>query len=314
MREPPHGEPVRRALELLGWRVEPVAPGLLRACRVSLRHGTAGLSPAAQGAAVTVALDPAWLARVPGAMLAAPGTAYARQLWKALAQRGRTATLVYAPPGTAGPLRRSLCFRFLLTVRGFALVEGVRRFVIDVWARSESETACCPPAPGRAGWAYVGAQAGSGPGPPPALRWVSPYEIGRLGQAALEAAAEQARRHVAELRRGLDALRRRERLRVERYFDERAAEEAARVAGWVERASAAALYAQVGAAGEVGEELRRRASRLAAAVRLRQRAAQRALAALRQEREAALAEVDGRFEVRARLVPAGIAVVWHRPG
>lgn len=316
MRDEPLEVLLRQALELLGYRVSCVAPDLLKAepadmpaaKRLGEREDRGG-----RQASWLIACSPVWLARAPGIVLAAPGSEPARRIWRAVARRGRTATLVAASPGHAGPLRRSLWFRFLLTVRGFALVEGARRFVIDVWATGEPEQACRLTPEHARGWCAVHT-----PSPPAgrlaALGWVSPYEVRQLGQAALEVAAEAGRERVAMLRQDLDLLRQAERRRVQQYFDERRSEEAAHLGRLLRRAVAAALYARLAADGELARRLQERAGRLAALVRLQHGASATRLSALERERAAALAEIDDRYALQARLTPAGMAVVWHPPG
>lgn len=302
--EEPLAALIGQALELLGYRVSCVAPDLLKAEPAHDR-------PA--GACLLIACSPVWTARVPGVVLAAPGSEAARRIWRAVARRGRTATLVAAAPGYAGPLRRSLWFRFLLTVRGFALVEGARRFVIDVWATGEPEQACRLTLERTRSWCAVSTPSRSA-GCLAALGWTSPYEMSRLGQAALKVADEAARERVAMVGQELDPLRQAERRRVQQYFDERRAEETAHLGRLLRRAVAAALYAHLASDGELARRLQERAGRMAAVARLQQGASVARLAALERERAAALAEIDDRFALESWLTPAGIAVVWHPPG
>lgn len=310
MQDEPLAELVRQALELLGYRVLSVAPDLLKAEATRPGAGRpAGEADDGGQAALLVTCNPAWLARAPGIVLAAPGSDAARHIWRAVADRGRTATFVAAPPGRVAPLRRSLWFRFLLTVTGFAMVEGARPFVIDVWVQSEPEQAA-ELTPERArGWAAL-----KRPSPAwgqAALSWVSPYEVRRLGEVALKAAADAARARVGRLQQELEPQRQAERRRVQQYFDDRRAEEASLLGRLLHRAAAATLYARLASDGELARRLQERAEKLAALARLQQGASGARLAALERERAAAMAEIDDRYTLQARLVPAGIAVVWH---
>ena len=291
---------VAQALETLGYRVGWVAPELLRA------------EPPGEGRrrALLVACDPVWLARAPGVTLTAPGSDGARRLWQEVAERGRRAVFVEGLPGHAGRLQRSLWFRWLLVVTGFALAEGARRFVIDVRVTTEPERAEPMEPHQAAAWATPG-RSQEARRAAAALGWVAPYEAARLGRLAARVALRVARTHVEAIERELGPVREAERRRLERYFDDRRAEETARMGRWLHRALAAELYARLAADPELARQLQSRAGEMARLARLQQQTLESRLASLERERAAALAEAEARFALRAELVPAGMAVVWH---
>lgn len=257
-----------------------------------------------------MACDPVWLARAPGVTLAAPGSDGARRLWQAVAERGRRAVFVAGLAGHAGRLQRSLWFRWLLVVTGFALTEGVRRLVIDVRVTTDPERAEPMEPDQAAGWAALG-RSQEARRAAAALGWVAPYEAERLGRMAARVALRVARTHVEAIERELGPVREAERRRLERYFDDRRAEETARMGRWLHRALAEELYARLAADPELARRLQARAGEMARLARLHQETLASRLASLERERAAALAEAAARFALRAELVPAGMAVVWH---
>lgn len=139
---------VRQALELLGYRLCPVAPDLLKA-------EPPAREPAGRQAAFLITTNPVWVSRAPGVVLLAPGSGPARRLSRAVRDRGRFAVFAAQDPGHPQPLRRYLWFRFVSTVTGFALPEGARRSVIDVLPaatpkhRSAGRRRTCDSSPGR---------------------------------------------------------------------------------------------------------------------------------------------------------------------
>lgn len=217
--------------------------------------------------------------------------------------RPRFAVLAHLGEGGAqglrGGLRRCLWFRFRAVASSGGVPETCR-FTVDVVMDPVAE------APVPQGVLRPVAMAKV----PAPLAWVSAYELERLARPAAREAARLADERLEDFRRRVREQLQRERSRLSSYF---AACRQEALAGAIEaarRAQAAVVYSLVSGAADPGGGLVARAAARAELARGRGLAAAQALQAIDAQERHALAELAARFEVSARLEPAGLAVVW----